>query len=129
MNEELPDVQSGFRKGRETRGQIANICWIIEKAREFQNIYLYFIDYAKAFDWVDLNKLDLVLMGGAMLNISLIQFSVEGWGFNPNFCFLLSLSHSEASISLLSFSIRGQTDYKPQSQKTNQFDHMDHSPV
>ena len=50
MNHELPDVQAGFRKGRETRDQISNICWIMEKAREFQkNIYLCFIDYAKAF--------------------------------------------------------------------------------
>ena len=58
MNRELPDVQAGFRKGRGTRDQIANICWIIEKAREFQkNIYFYFIDYAKAFDCVDHNKL------------------------------------------------------------------------
>ena len=51
MNHELPDVQAGFRKGRETRDQIANICWILEKAREFQkNIYFCFLDYAKAFD-------------------------------------------------------------------------------
>ena len=51
MNRELPDVQAGFRKGRETRDQIAHIHWIIEKAREFQkNIYFCFIDYAKAFD-------------------------------------------------------------------------------
>ena len=51
VNRELPDIQAGFRKGRETRDQIANICWIIEKAREFQkNIYFCFIDYAKAFD-------------------------------------------------------------------------------
>ena len=58
MNHELPDVQAGFRKGRGTRDQIANICWIIEKAREFQkNIYFYFIDYAKDFDCVDHNKL------------------------------------------------------------------------
>ena len=58
MNCELPDVQAGFRKGRGTRGQIANICWIIEKARKFQkNSYFYFIDYAKAFDCVDYNKL------------------------------------------------------------------------
>ena len=56
---ELPDVQAGFRKGRGTRDQIANICWIIKKAREFQkNIYFYFIDYAKAFDCVDHNKLE-----------------------------------------------------------------------
>ena len=58
MNCELPDVQAGFIKGRETRDQIANIHWIMEKAREFQkNIYFCFIDYAKAFDCVDLNKL------------------------------------------------------------------------
>ena len=58
MNRELPVVQAGFRKGRGTRDQIANICWIIEKAREFQkNIYFLFIDYAKAFDCVDPNKL------------------------------------------------------------------------
>ena len=59
MNHELPDVQAGFRKGRGTRDQIANICWIIEKAREFQkNIYFCFIDYAKAFGYVDHNKLE-----------------------------------------------------------------------
>ena len=58
MNRELPDVQAGFRKGRGTRDQIANIHWIIEKAREFQkNIYFCFIDYAKAFDCVDPNRL------------------------------------------------------------------------
>ena len=58
VNHELPDVQAGFRKGRGTRNQIANIHWIIEKAREFQKkIYFCFIDYAKAFDCVDINKL------------------------------------------------------------------------
>ena len=58
VNWELPTVQAGFRKGRGTRDQITNICWIIEKAREFQkNIYFYFIDYAKAFNCVDYNKL------------------------------------------------------------------------
>ena len=57
MNRKLPDVQAGFRKGRGTRDQIVNICWIIEKAREFQkNIYFCFIDYAKAFDCVGHNK-------------------------------------------------------------------------
>ena len=62
VNRELPDVQPGFRKGRGTRDQIANICWIIEKAREFQkNIYFCFIDYAKAFDCVDHNKLWKIL--------------------------------------------------------------------
>ena len=62
MNHELPDVQAGFRKGRGTRNQIANICWIIKKAREFQkNIYFCFIDYAKPFDYVDHNKLWKIL--------------------------------------------------------------------
>ena len=62
MNRELPDVQAGFRKGRGTRDQIANIYWIMEKAREFQkNIYFCFIDHAKAFDCVDHNKLWKIL--------------------------------------------------------------------
>ena len=62
MNCELPHVQAGFRKGRGTRDQIANIRWIIEKAREFQNnIYFCFIDYITAFDWVDRNKLWKIL--------------------------------------------------------------------
>ena len=62
MNRELPDVQAGFRKGRGTRDQIANICWIIEKAREFQkNINFCFIDYVKAFSCVDHNKLWKIL--------------------------------------------------------------------
>ena len=62
MNHELSDVQTGFRKGRGTRGQIANTCWIIKKTREFQkNTYFFFIDYAKAFDCVDQNKLWKIL--------------------------------------------------------------------
>ena len=62
MNRELPDAQAGFRKGRGTRDQIANICWIIEKAREFQkNIYFCFTDYAKAFDCMDHHKLWKIL--------------------------------------------------------------------
>ena len=62
VNRELPDVQAGFRKGRGTRDQIANIHWIIEKAKEFQkSIYFCFIDYAKAFDCVDHNKLWKIL--------------------------------------------------------------------
>ena len=62
VNRELPDVQAGFRKGRGTRDQIANICWIMEKTREFQkSIYFCFIDYAKAFDCVDHNKLWKIL--------------------------------------------------------------------
>ena len=62
VNRELPDVQARFRKGKRTRDQIANICWIMEKAREFQkNIYFCFIDYAKAFDCVDHHKLWKIL--------------------------------------------------------------------
>ena len=65
VNCELPDVQAGFRKGRGTRDQIANICWIIKKAREFQkNIYFCFIDYTKAFDCVDHSKLENSLRDG-----------------------------------------------------------------
>ena len=65
VNHELPDVQAGFRKGRGTRDQIANICWIMEKGREFQkNIYFCFIDYAKAFDCVDQNQLWKILKEG-----------------------------------------------------------------
>ena len=65
VNHELLDVQVGFRKGRGTRDLIANICWIKEKAREFQkNIYFCFIDYIKAFDWVDHNKLWKILRDG-----------------------------------------------------------------
>ena len=62
VNRELPDVQAGFRKGRGIRDQIANICWIIDKAREFQkNVYFSFINYSKAFDCVDHNKLWKIL--------------------------------------------------------------------
>ena len=62
MNQELPDVQAGYRKRRGTRGQIASICWLIEKARDFQkNIYFCFIDYGKVFDCVDHNKLWKIL--------------------------------------------------------------------
>ena len=69
MNRELPDVQDGFRKGRGTRDQIANIRWIIEKAREFQeNIYFCFIDYAQAFDCVDHNKLWKILQEMGILD-------------------------------------------------------------
>ena len=65
VNRKLPDVQAGFRKGRGTRDQIVNIRWIIKKAREFQkNIYFCFVDYAKAFDGVDHNKLWKILRIG-----------------------------------------------------------------
>ena len=73
MNWELSDVQAGFRKGRGTTDQVANICWIIKKAREFQkNIYFCFIDYAKTFDCVDHNKLWNILeeMGLSHLHAS-----------------------------------------------------------
>ena len=70
VNPELPDAQDGFRKGRGTRGQIANIYWIIEKTREFQkNIYFWFIDYAKAFDCVDHNKLWKILKEMGILDL------------------------------------------------------------
>ena len=69
MNSEIPDVQAGFRKGRGTRDQIANIRWIIQKAREFQkNTYFCFIDYAKAFDCVDPNKLWKILKDMGILD-------------------------------------------------------------
>ena len=69
MNYEFPDIQVEFRKGRGTRDQIANINWIIEKAREFQkSIYICFIDYAKAFDWVDQNKLWKILQEMGILD-------------------------------------------------------------
>ena len=65
MNQEIPDVQAGFRKGRGTRDQIAKVCWIIEKAKELQkNIYFCFIDYPKAPDSVDHNKLWKILRDG-----------------------------------------------------------------
>ena len=65
VNHELPDVQAGFRKGKVTRDQIANIFWVFEKAREFQkNTYFYFMDYAKTFDCVDHNKLENSLRVG-----------------------------------------------------------------
>ena len=69
MNQELREVQAGFRKGRGTRDQIANICWIVEKVREFQkNIYFYIIDCFKAFDCVDHNKLCNILKEMEMLD-------------------------------------------------------------
>ena len=61
MNHEIPDVHAGFQKGRGTRDQIGNICWIIEKARDSRNIYFFFIDFDKAFDYVDHNKLWKIL--------------------------------------------------------------------
>ena len=68
MNQELPDIQAGFRKGRGTRDQIANVCWIIEKAREFQkNIYFCLIEDATAFDSLDHNKLRKVLQETGIL--------------------------------------------------------------
>ena len=80
VNHELPDVQAGFRKGRGTRDQIANVRWIMEKARESQkNIYFCFIDYAKAFDCVDHNKLQKILkeMGIPGQNMQVSKQQVE----------------------------------------------------
>ena len=69
VKHELPGVQAGFRKGRGTRDQIVNICWIIKKGREFQkNVYFCFIDYAKAFDCVDHNKLWKILQAMGLLD-------------------------------------------------------------
>ena len=83
MNRELPHVQAGLRKGRETRNQIANIHWIIEKAREFQkHIYFCFIDYAKAFDCVDHNKLENSSIDGNTKPPSLPDKSVCRSGSN-----------------------------------------------
>ena len=74
VNQELPDVQAGFRKGRETRDQIANIHWIIGNAREFQkNIHFHFIVYTKAFDCVDHNKLWKILQEMGMPNTLLVS--------------------------------------------------------
>ena len=73
---ELPDVQAGFRKGRETRDQIANIHWMIQKTKEFRkNIYFCFTDYAKAFDWVDHNKLSKILKEN--LNLRIINLRIH----------------------------------------------------
>ena len=78
MDDELPDVQVGFRKGRGTRDQIANICWIMEKARELQkNIYFCFIDYVKAFDCVDHNKLWEILRDGRIVWMFLKKLKIE----------------------------------------------------
>ena len=84
VNRELPDVQAGFRKGRGTRDQIANIHWIMEKAREFQkNIYFCFIDCAKAFAYVDHNKLWKILRDGHTRPLDLpLKKSVSRSGSN-----------------------------------------------
>ena len=80
VNHEFPDVQAGFRKGRRTRDQIANIRWILEKAREFQrNIYFRFIDYAKAFDCVDHNKLWKILQEMGIPDHGISQARVLEW--------------------------------------------------
>ena len=77
MNRELPDVQAGFRKGRGTRDQIANIHWIMRKARQFQkNIYFCFIDYAKAFDRVDHNKLWKILKEMGILDHLTVSWEI-----------------------------------------------------
>ena len=75
MNWELPDAQAGFRKGRGTRDQIANTCWIIERAKEFQkSIYFCFIDYTKAFDGVDHNKVWKILQ-----EMGILDYLIASW--------------------------------------------------
>ena len=94
VNHELPDVQAGFRKGRGTRDQIANICWM-EKAREFQkNIYLCFIDYAKAFDCVDYKKLWKILKDQETLK-SLLQHSSKASILRRSAFFTVQLRHQK----------------------------------
>ena len=98
MNQELPDVQAGFGKSRETRDQIANIRWIIEKAREFQkDIYFCFLDYAKGFDCVDHNKLWKILREMGILDhltcILEICMGVKDWTWNNRL-----ISNQERSI-------------------------------
>ena len=81
VNHELPDVQTGFRKGRGTRDQIDNICWIMEKAREFQkNFYFCFIDYAKIFDCVDHNTLRKILQDDAVKLLFNMPANLENSG-------------------------------------------------
>ena len=77
VNEELPDVEARFRKGRGTRGQVANICWIIEEAREFQKNIFCFTDYAEAFDYVDHNKLWKILQEIDILDELLYPFGTS----------------------------------------------------
>ena len=99
---ELPDVQAGFRKGRGTKGQIANICWIMEKAREFQkNIYFCFIDYAKAFDCVDHNKLwkiltnlDIILKSRDVTLLTKVH-NRQSYGFSGSHVQLWESEHKE----------------------------------
>ena len=85
MNHELPDVQAGFRKGKETRDQIANIHWTIEKAQEFQKNIYFFIDFAKVFGCVDHNKLWKLLQGMGILD--------------PLTCFLRNLYAGQEEIA------------------------------
>ena len=105
MNHELPDSQAGFRKGRGTRDQIANIRWIIEKAREFQkNIYFCFIDYVKAFDCVDHNKLWKILKEMGMsdhLTFLLRNIDISPGNLDSSLCFLQpSVSHDVLCIEV-----------------------------
>ena len=94
MNHELPDVQAGFTKSRGTRDQMANICWIIEKVREFQkNIYFCFIDYAKDFDCVDHNKLWKILKG--------MEYQTT-WPAPWEICIQVRKQHLELDIEQLS---------------------------
>ena len=117
MNHELPDVHAGFRKGRGTRAQIANICWTIEKAREFQkNIYYCLIDYAKAFDCVDHNKLRKILqeMGipdhltGLLRNLYAGQEATVRTGHGTTDWFQIGKVHQGCILSLCVFNLHAE---------------------
>ena len=108
MNHEIPDVQAGFRKGRRTRDQIANICWIMEKAKDFQkSIYFWFIDYAKAFDCVDHNQLWKILqeMGipdhltSLLINLYADQEATVRTGHGTTDCFQIGKGVRQGCIS------------------------------
>ena len=114
MNQELPEVQDGFRKGRGTRDQIDNICWILEKAREFQkNIYFCFIDYAKAFDCVDHNKLWKILKEMGMpdhlpcllRNLYAGQEAIVRTGHGTMDCFQIGKEYVKAVYCHLAFNL------------------------
>ena len=118
MKHELPDVQARFRKGRGTRDQIVNIHWIIEKAREFQkNIYFWFLDYAKAFDCVDYNKLWKVLQELGIAdhltclrrNLYAGQKTTDRTGHGAMDCFQIGKGvHQGCKLSLYLFNLRAE---------------------
>ena len=107
MNHELPDVQAGFRKGRETRDQIANICWIMEKEREFQkNIYFCFIDYSKAFACVEIKSLTLYYIPNKLWKI------VKDMGIPDHLICLLRETYMQIRKQQLELDMEQQTGSK-----------------